>query len=401
MRAWWSGTVLVLERSLREQVHSKTFRIVTALLVLVSIGLVTIPQLTGGGPTTYTLATVGRAPAELTSAVDAAARASDFQAKYVELANDAAVTEAVRSGAATVGLSGERMYVAERGAGSFPVVVSQVVVSLETSRLLHEFGLSVDQVQRLQSVRAPEQVWLAAVEDSGRAGVGFAVGLVLYMALLFSGQVIATNVATEKSTRISEVLLSVLRPSQILVGTVLAVGAVTFIQLLVLAVPLLVAASVTDVSWLPPVAGPDLALAIGWFVLGFALFAFLYAAGGALVDKVTEAGTAVLPVTLLIIAGYLLGVVMVSQSPGTAWSVAASLFPLTAPLTMPIRWGAGDVPAYQLVLALASTALGAVGCVALASAIYRRALVITGHRVRFRELLGRKERTSESAGRQG
>lgn len=395
MMTWWQGTALVLERGLREQVRSKWFRIVTALLLLVSLGVVIVPQLTGGGPTTYTLATVGAPPGELRNALDAAGRAGEFRTAYVDLADEAEVRRTVQQADATVGLTGDRMYVAQREAGIFPGIVAQALVRLETSRLLSEFGLTAEQVGRLDSVRPPDQEWLAPVADEGRAGVGFAVGLVLYMALLFSGQIIATTVATEKSSRISEVLLAVLRPSQVLVGTVLAVGAVAVFQLLVLAVPIVVGASVTDSDWLPPVTGPDLALAIVWFVVGFALFAFLYAAGGALVDKVTEAGTAVLPVTFLIIAGYMLGVVMVAGEPGSGWSVLVSMFPLTAPLTMPIRWGSGDVPTYQLLIALVLTVLTAVGGVWLASAIYRRALVITGHRVKFRELLGRRGRPRE------
>lgn len=383
---WWHGTALVLGRGLREQLRSRTFKIVTALMLLLSIGAVVVPRLVTGGPTTYTLATVGPAPAQLTASLDVAAKALDARTAYVERTDDAGVRSAVQHGEATVGLAGDRMYVAERTAGAFPGLVAQSLVRNETLRLLTGFGLTTEQVAQLDSVRPPEQVFVARVEDTGRANVGFAVGLVLYLALLFSGQIISMTVATEKATRISEVLLAVLRPSQILVGTVLAVATVATIQLLVLSVPLLVGSSATGSSWLPAMAAPDVALAITWFVLGFGLFAFLYAAGGALVDKVTEAGTAVLPVTALIIAGYLLGVTVVSGNPTSPWSVAASLFPLTAPLTMPIRWASGDVPVYQLLIALAVTALAGLGCIWLASTVYRRALVITGHRVRLREL---------------
>jgi ABC-2 type transport system permease protein len=157
-------------------------------------------------------------------------------------------------------------------------VVAQAVVTLETSRQLSEAGLSPLQVADLQSVRPPKQVIVGRVDNQGRAGAGFAVGIVLYLALTFAGSAIATTVAMEKSTRISEVLLAVLRPSQVLVGTVVAVGAVTLVQLLVLAAPLAVAVQVTDNIGLPPVAAGDIALAVAWFVLGFMLYAFLFAA---------------------------------------------------------------------------------------------------------------------------
>lgn len=394
---WWHGMSLVLGRGLREQLRSRTFKIVTGLMLLLSIGAVLVPRLIAGGPTTYTLVTVGPAPAQLATSLDAAAKATDARTAYLQRADDAGVRAAVQRGEATVGLAGDRMYVAERTTSAFPGIVAQSIVRIETRRMLTDFGLTTEQVSQLDSVRPPEQVFVAQVEDPGRANVGFAVGLVLYLALLFSGQIISMTVATEKASRISEVLLAVLRPSQVLVGTVLAVATVATIQLLVLSVPLLVGASVTGSSWLPAMAAPDVALAITWFVLGFGMFAFLYAAGGALVDKVTEAGTAVLPVTALIIAGYLLGVTVVIGNPSSPWSVAVSIFPLTAPLTMPIRWASGDVPVYQLLLALGLTAVTGLGCIWLASTVYRRALVITGHRVRLGELFLRGGRS----GRQG
>ena len=227
------------------------------------------------------------------------------------------------------------------------------------------------------------------MDDEGRAGAGFAVGIVLYTALIFAGTAIATTVAMEKSTRISEVLLAVLRPSQVLVGTVVAVGTVTLLQLLVLAAPLAVAVQVTDKIGLPPVAAGDIGLAVAWFVLGFMLYAFLFAAAAALVDKITEVNSAILPVTMTLIVGYVLSVIVVTpRTRSGGWSVAASIFPLTAPLAMPIRWASGEVPVWQLVLAMALTAATAVLLVSVASSIYRRALLITGRRVRLREVIG-------------
>jgi len=192
----------------------------------------------------------------------------------------------------------------------------------------------------------------------------------------------------EKSTRISEVLLAVLRPSQVLVGTVVAVGTVTLVQLLVLAAPLAVAVQVTDNIGLPPVAAGDFALAVAWFLLGFMLYAFLFAAAAALVDKITEVSSAILPVTMILLISYMLSITVVTSDPGGRWSLAASMFPLSAPLAMPIRWASGEVPIYQLVLAMALTAATAVLLVSVASSIYRRALLITGRRVRLREMIG-------------
>lgn len=387
MREWWQGTRLVAGRSLAEQFRSRSFKVVTGLLLLVSAAAVIVPQVLGDDDTTYTLATVGETPDRLAAMLKSAQEAGEFTVEFETHADRAEVRDSVEEGDATAGLVDDTLYTSSQVDGTFPVLVAQAVVALETSSRLAEAGLSPEQVARVQDVRPPEQVPVSQVDDEGRAGVGFAVGVVLYIALTFAGSTIATTVAMEKSTRISEVLLAVLRPSQAMVGTVLAVGTVTLTQLLILAVPLAVAVRLTDAVGLPGVATGDLALAIMWFVLGFALYAFLFAASAALVDKITEASSAILPVMTILIVAYMLSVTMVTADPGSVVSVVASIFPLTAPVSMPIRWATGDVPVYQLVAAIVLTALTSALLATAAAAIYSRALLITGRRARWREVL--------------
>ena len=390
MGTWWRGTALVAERGLVENLRSRSFKVVTGLILLLSIAAVTVPQILGGASTTYTMATTGKAPAAVVAALNAAGKSADFTVKYISRGNEDAVRRAVRDGDATSGLAGGTLYTSATDDGTFPILVAQTVVALETSRRLSEAGLSPQQVADLQSVRPPKQVIVGRADNQGRAGAGFAVGIVLYLALTFAGSAIATTVAMEKSTRISEVLLAVLRPSQMIVGTVVAVGTVTLMQLLVLAAPLAVAVQVTDSIGLPSVAAGDIGLAVAWFALGFTLFAFMFAATAALVDKITEVNSAILPVTMILIVGYMLAVTVVMADPSGGWSVAASIFPLTAPLAMPIRWASGQVPVWQLVLAMALTAATSVLLVWVAASIYRRALVITGRRVKLLEVIGRR-----------
>ncbi len=302
--------------------------------------------------------------------------------------DEEAVRQAIRDGDADAGLVGDTLYTSAEQGDTFPAIVSQIVVTLEVAHRLEEAGLTPEQIEEVRSAEPPEQVSIGRVEDESRAGIGFAVGVVLYMALTFAGSAIATTIGMEKATRISEVLLAVLRPSQVLVGNVLAVGLVTLFQLLVLAAPLAVAVQLTDDIGLPPIAGADLALAIVWFLLGFALYAFVFAAAASLVNKITEVTSAITPVSTTLLVAYLLGVFVVTSDPDSVWSIALSLFPLTAPLAMPVRWASGEVPVWQLVLAMLLTAATAVLFVRLASSIYGRALLVTGHRVRLRELLG-------------
>lgn len=103
---------------------------------------------------------------------------------------------------------------------------------------------------------------------------------------------------------------------------------------------------------LPTVAAGDIALGVAWFVL---------ACLGA--------------------------VIVVQQDPGLAVSIALSMFPLTSPMAMPVRWSSGMVPEWQLVVSMV-LALGAALLVAwFGSRVYRRALVITGRRLQLGEVL--------------
>ena len=202
MGTWWRGTALVAERGLIENVRSRTFKVVTGLLLLMSVAAVTVPQLLGDDRTTYTLATTGKAPMGIVAALDAAGRSADFTVKYVSRVDETAVRLAVRDGDATSGLAGETLYTKARENGTFPTLVAQAVVALETSRQLSEAGLSPQQVADLQSIRPPKQVSVGQVDNEGRAGAGFAVGIVLYLALTFAGSAIATTVPLRRARRL-------------------------------------------------------------------------------------------------------------------------------------------------------------------------------------------------------
>jgi ABC-2 type transport system permease protein len=380
-RDWTAGARLVAARQLKETLRTRTVKVVTAALVLMAVAAIVLPQVFGGGRTTYTLATVGRPAPALTAVLDSAGRDGDFSVKYLSRGSVTSVREAVRSGDAAAGLVTGRLFTSATSDGTFAGMVTQAVVGLETSRRLAVMGLDATDLARLQAVRPPEQVPVESKQEQARRGVAFAAGIVLYLAITFAGSAIATAVAVEKSSRISEVLLAMLRPSQVLVGTVTAVGAVALGQLLLLAVPVGIAVRLNDKIGLPQAATGDLALAVVWFLLGFLLYAFVFAATAALVNRITEVSAAIFPVTATLVAAYLIALIVVMPDPHSGWSTTASLFPLTAPLAMPIRWATGTVPAYQLVLSLVLAVLTAAFLVRASSAIYGRALVATGRRL--------------------
>jgi hypothetical protein len=92
----------------------------------------------------------------------------------------------------------------------------------------------------------------------------------------------------------------------------MAVGKVTLVQLLMLGAPLTVVVRLTNKIGVPTIAAGDIGLAVAWFVLGFTLYAFLFAATAALVNTITEVSSAILPVAMILVVGSLLAITVVS-----------------------------------------------------------------------------------------
>jgi ABC-2 type transport system permease protein len=338
---WWDGTRLVAGRAAAEVLASKPWRIVTAIMLLLGLAVVVVPRVLSDQPELRTLAVAGTAPPSFAAYLDAAARSSAIAVQTVEVDDAAAARDAVVQGDVDAALTDEdprgTLYAPAGEEASFAAVVASAYVAAAQEDALAAAGLSAQEIREVQGIPRPRLERLGEATETGRLAVGVAVGIVLYVSLMFLGQTIATAVATEKSTRMSEVLLVVLRPTQLLTGTVLGVGLLGLVQIATLAVPATVGLLTDTGLGIPPGSAGDIALAVGWFVLGAALYAFEFAALWALVDKPTEVGTATLPVSALLIGSYLLAVVEAGRDPSSPVSVAASFIPFSAPLVMPVR----------------------------------------------------------------
>jgi ABC-2 type transport system permease protein len=385
-QGWWTGTRLVAGRALGDGFSSRSWRIVTGVLLLLGLAIIIVPRLLGDQAVSYRLAYVDDLSDVVRAQLDTAAELGDFEVSYLAVDDP---EQAVRTGEANVALdpSASTLYVDSTLTPVFPALVSQAVLAQATTDALQQAGLDPAQIAQIAATSPPEQVPVGRVANEERAGVGFAVGIVLYMALILTGTSIATAVATEKTTRISEVLLAVLRPTQLLVGTVLGVGLLGLVQISALAVPAVVGLSTNDVLAVPASATADVAIGVVWFVLGMLLYAFVFAALATLVEKVSEVGTATMPVNILLIGSYLVAVTVTVANPSSWGSVTASLFPLSAPLVMPVRWASGLVPVWQLALSMLLTAAAAALLAVLASRVYARGLARTGRRARLRDVL--------------
>ena len=221
----------------------------------------------------------------------------------------------------------------------------------------------------------------AAVKTQ-RQVVGVFVAALLYVSLLIYGQLVAAGVVEEKANRIIEILLATVRPRQLLLGKVIGIGLVGMLQLVLLGATAYVATSKTQVINVPDVGVTAILGGLLWFVLGFVLYALLYAAAGSMVSRQEDLGAVTTPLTMLVLGTYLV-FFWVIANPTNPIGIALSVIPPFAVVLMPARIATGDAQLWQVVVAVVLTLAEIVALNALAARIYANSVLRIGTRVKF------------------
>jgi ABC-2 type transport system permease protein len=224
--------------------------------------------------------------------------------------------------------------------------------------------------------------------DSQRLALGIITGILIYLALLIYGQMVAQGVVEEKSSRVVELLLSTIRPWQLMAGKVLGIGVVGLAQMILTGVVGVVASKATGALTI------GLSSAIGtvvwlvvWYLLGFFAYALVFAGLGALVSRQEDIGSVTAPVMMLIIVPYVLGISILPSDPSNHLVEVLSVIPTFAPTLMPIRLAMGGVPLWEVITSVVLVLAMIPILVALTGRIYRNAVMRSGARVRLRDAL--------------
>ena len=208
----------------------------------------------------------------------------------------------------------------------------------------------------------------------------------LYMVILLYGQMVATNVATEKSSRAMEVLITSANPTSMMFGKVLASCIAGFSQLVLIFGTAIVLYNVNKDALTNPLIASifDIPLElfaylIIFFILGFLIYAFMFGAIGSTASKLEDINTSVMPITFLFIIAFM--VVMFSMSSGTVDNTAmliCSYIPFTSPMAMFTRICMSTVPWYEIVSSIAILIGSTVGIGILSAKIYRVGVLLYG-----------------------
>lgn len=224
-------------------------------------------------------------------------------------------------------------------------------------------------------------------ERDQRTGIGLVIAVLLFMSISSYGTLVAQGVIEEKASRVVEILLATVRPWQLLFGKVLGLGLVGLTQIVIIAGVGLTMAAGSGALTLSGVAFGTLAWGLLWYVLGFFLYATVFAAAGSLVSRQEDAQSVLTPVTLTLTIGFVVGFNLLIRDPDGTASVALSLVPVFSPILMPARIAAGSAAGWEIALAIVLSVGAAGACTWLASRIYRNAVLRTGSRLKLADAL--------------
>lgn len=222
----------------------------------------------------------------------------------------------------------------------------------------------------------------------------FVIGLMIYITLAIYGQVIMGAVVEEKDTRIAEILFSSARPFELMLGKLVGVGLAGLTQLGIWILSLgallgfLATQSGADeiFAGLPKITPLMIAYFLIFFLLGYFVFSSVYALIGSMVTTVQEGGQFALPVTLILVVGYLLGFAVI-RDPNSDLAFWVSIMPFFAPITMPIRILAEMPPFWQIAVSIAFNCITIAIVVWFAGRVYRVGMLMYGKRATIPEVL--------------
>lgn len=380
---------LVAARDFRVRLRDKGFFISTGITLTVLTVFIVIRAVGGVTTPSFDLGLVGddAAALERTAAElrDVGARAS-VELRLSHWDDVASAEPALRSGRLDAALDGADLV----GDVSVPPALTELVrnaVARERLRAaLDAAGTSASTIEELLNQPAI-RVRTIEPQDPDRdenAGIAFIAVLLAYGQLFGYGVWVATGVIEEKASRVVEILLSAIRPRQLLAGKIAGIGLLGIVQLAFIATYAIVLSVVMGALELPGTAIGIALVVLAWFVMGFAFYAGLFAVSGSLVSRMEELQNAMVPINLIIFVSFFISIGAL-EYPDSTLSVVASVLPFSSALAMPVRIALGSATAPQIALSITLLVAGTAALVPLSARLYAGAVLKTGTRVKLRD----------------
>ena len=256
-------------------------------------------------------------------------------------------------------------------------------------------GLTPEQAGEIMSVQIESDTETLGKDQMQNFFYTYIMIFALYMVILLYGQMVATNVATEKSSRAMEVLVTSAKPTSMMFGKVLASCIAGFSQLVLVFGTAILLYNVNKEALSNPLIASIFDIPIElfiylivFFVLGFLIYAFMFGAIGSTASKLEDINTSVMPITFLFIIAFM--VVMFSMSSGSVDNTAmliCSYIPFTSPMAMFTRICMSTVAWYEIAISIAILIGSTVGIGVLSAKIYRVGVLLYGMPPKFSNIM--------------
>ena len=257
-------------------------------------------------------------------------------------------------------------------------------------------GLTPEQVGEIMSVQIVSETNTLGKNQAQNFFYTYIMIVALYIVILLYGKLVATNVATEKSSRAMEVLITSVKPASMMFGKVLASCLAGFAQLFAVFGSALLLYSINKSAWndnmiissLFNIPADLFVYMMVFFVLGFLVYAFLYAAIGSTVSKLEDINTSVLPITFLFIIAFMIVVfAMAGGNVDTTLMKICSYIPFISPMAMFTRICMSTVAWYEITISIAVLIGSTVGIGFLSAKIYRVGVLLYGNKPKIGSIL--------------
>jgi len=274
-------------------------------------------------------------------------------------------------------------------------IVNQINLNYNANRL----GLSLEDVHLLTSNPYLHVKALETADDEPEEGselvadthiqsmvLAYLLLFVLYMALILYGNMVAQGVAEEKSSRIMEIMVSVVKPMHLMIGKIIGIGTLGLLQFAVWIATGIMVLTMKNLGFVigtVPI-GTLLWFAL-FFILGYLFYATIFAAAGALVSRVEEVQQIVTILMMGIIAGFIIAY-MSFMNPNSSLAVVASMIPLLSPMVMFARVTLTNPPAVQIITSIALLILNIIVNTWIGAKIYRVGILMYGKRPSVKEV---------------
>ncbi len=389
-----SYTAQVAGREIRERLRAKSIRIVTFMILAAVGAAVVIPVLTKAKAKTYEVGVVGPISRDTSVALAQATKATGTVARLASVVSKKTADQEVKSGKLDIayecsaGILTNQAIAATDTSGKARLV-RQLSLEIGIAEAFNEAKLSPSQIEAISrakpvkvfSLQPPPKV---TQSDRNTALLGI---IVVFVMLNQYNTWTLIGVMEEKSSRVVAVLLSTIKPIQLLGGKVIGIGTVALAQAgLVIAFALALGKAVGS-SLLSGTAPSMLAASLVWLLVGYAFYCWVYAAAGSMAERQDQVQTLAIPLSIPIVAAYVIALSTVSSAHPSLFTVVLGYIPLTAPLVMPVLVGIGHATWWELLVSVCISLASTVLVARFAATIYRRAVLRTRGRVRIRDVV--------------